>query len=91
MIRVIIQTEKGSIIVDEGVLWVDIFDGPAGEHLEKRYGYTKDKQTSVPIPNPKTRVSAPTPASERMALDPLDALVDLWLERIRLFWKNILR
>ena len=92
MIKVVIQTTKESYVIDKNVLWVDIFDGENANGLVKQYGYTKDKQESVPIPNPKRKPeSYESVAKRRMELDPIDAWTAFILERIRLFWKNFLR
>ena len=92
MIKVVIQTTKESYVIDEDVLWVDIFDGERANELVKQYGYTKDKQKSVPIPNPvKKPETYESAAAKRMKLSPIEAWIEFCLERYRLFWKNFLR
>jgi len=92
MIKVVIQTTKASYVIDEDVLWVDIFDGENANELVKQYGYTKDKQESVPtqtpVKKPETYESA---AAKRIKLTPIEAWLEACWERYRLFWKNFLK
>jgi hypothetical protein len=91
VIKVVIQTTKETYIIDKDVLWVDIFDGKHANEMVKKYGYTKDKQKSVPIPNIKKKPeSYDSAAKRRMELDPIDSWTAFILERIRLFWKQFL-
>ena len=92
MIKVVIQTPQGTYIVDKDVLWVDVYDGENADELIKRYGYTKDKQESVPIPNPiKKPETYESAAAKRIKLTPIEAWLEACWERYRLFWKNFLR
>ena len=92
MIKVVIQTKNASYLTDGDVLWVDIYDGPYASKLVKQYGYTKDKQESVPVQNPvKKPETYESAASKRMKLTPIETWLEACWERYRLFWKNFLR
>ena len=92
MIKVVIQTEKDCYVIDENVVYVEIFDGPSSKELVKRYGYTKTRQRLGQ--GPVTQVKPGklnTLAAKRVELNPFEAWIEFCLERYRLFWKNFLR
>ena len=92
MIKVVIQTKNASYLIDDAVLWVDIYDGPDASNLVKQYGYTEDKQVSVPAQNPvKKPETYESAAAKRIKLTPIEAWLEACWERYRLFWKNFLR
>lgn len=84
MIKTIVQTKKKCYVIDDDVLWVEIFYNGI-----KQYGHTADNVRIGPKTKNEHQPITNT-AKKRMELDPIDEWTKFCLDRVQAFWKGFL-